>query len=95
MKRDIEIFVVEPVTGVTGAVPKPIRQTGPAKQVFEIGVDEALAAARKIVVDDLKMNIRSINITTNGSIRVVVRKPERSITQGFGGRVYKRPARTS
>lgn len=94
--RNIEIheFEMVPDPSGHGQVVKVEKMKGPTKQIAERGIDEALKRAREIVTG-MQLKIRSINITTNGAIRVVVHKPgARRGTSRMGGLVYRRPPRT-
>lgn len=97
MRRNIEIYEFEMVPDVRGygQTVKVEKMKGPDKQISEQGVDEALLKAREIVAG-MKLKIRSINMTTNGAIRVVVHKPgARRAASRQGGMVYRRPPKTA
>lgn len=96
MSRNIEIYEFEMVPDkLGGQTVKVEKMKGPDKQVGEKGVDEALKKAREIVAG-MKLKIRSINMTTNGAIRVVVHKQgARRGAARMGGLVYRRPPKTA
>ena len=60
------------------------------KQIFDVGVDEALAKAKSLLKAD-KRRLRSCSMDTDGNVRVVIWKgdpPKPSLPEGW---LFKRP----
>ena len=74
MKRKIiihECEVQKNAQNVPEVVTKAVR--GPALELNEVGVDESIAAARKLMLAQ-KRQVRSISIRADGDIQVIVWK---------------------
>jgi hypothetical protein len=91
MRRQIIMHECEVRTLPNGQSEIVIRAaTGPVQEIHEIGVDEALAAARCLLAAQ-KRSVRSVNMRMDGNIQVIVWKNGPPVAPVDAGWIWKRP----